>query len=60
MARNKTEVEVEGEAEASKTDTRYIMVTDPKTGEERKRVEWIREVFQDESSEFYGLSLIHI
>ncbi len=40
--------------EAPATDTRYIMIKDPATGAEVKRVDWIREVFQKVGGEYYG------
>lgn len=57
MAKNKNE-EVETETveteEAPKTDNRHIRITDPATGEEVKRVDWIREVYTTEGGEYYG------
>jgi hypothetical protein len=33
---------------------RYVMIVDPETGEQIKRVDWIRKVFQQEGGPFYG------
>ena len=44
--------EVEG-AEKKGGVGRSIVITDPETGEDIKRADWIREVIQDPESEFY-------
>jgi hypothetical protein len=69
MARAHTQDDIEIEAgeelavAAADTDTedtgtesggRYVMIADPETGEQVKRVDWIRKVFQQEGGPFYG------
>ena len=46
--------EVETTEETPKTDNRHIRIVDPVTGEEVKRVDWIRTVYQDAESEYFG------
>ncbi len=41
-------------AEDAGPDNRYVMIKDPETGEDVKRVDWIRKVFQAEGGPFYG------
>jgi hypothetical protein len=42
------------EENGSGTDGRYILIQDPETGEQIKRVDWIRKVFQQEGGKYYG------
>jgi hypothetical protein len=54
-----TTTEQAGEEQAAAEDAgtgggRYVMITDPETGEQIKRVDWIRKVFQLEGGKYYG------
>ena len=53
MAKKEAEVEASEEGEA-KRDSRHIVVVDPDTGEEMRRVDFIHRHFRDPDSPMYG------